>query len=241
MKRKSLQYWARLMTSLRADQLIVGEPKTARSRRTVDLDAVTVDALRRHRREQVELRLLVGFGWVDTDLVFAGPHGSGLHPDLVSKAFVGALPDGLRRIQFRDLRHTSPSHLLPAPEPRGRPPTARGPASPPPPPPPPPRPARPAGPRPPRRWGAGAQAVYRTPPPPCGRPLASALHGGWARWGGWVSNPRTTDYESAALTAELPPRIGSVTAEPAADPGRSQTVVPDRGGGLRARTAGAAG
>jgi integrase len=27
-----------------------------------------------------------------------------------------------------------------------------------------------------------------------------------ATWGGWVSNPRTTDYESAALTAELPPR-----------------------------------
>jgi integrase len=102
------------MTSLRADQLIVGEPKTARSRRTVDLDAVTVDALRRHRREQVELRLLVGFGWVDTDLVFAGPHGSGLHPDLVSKAFVGAVPDGLRRIQFRDLRHTHATQLLAA-------------------------------------------------------------------------------------------------------------------------------
>ena len=27
-----------------------------------------------------------------------------------------------------------------------------------------------------------------------------------ARWGGWGSNPRTSDYESGALTTELPPR-----------------------------------
>ena len=26
-------------------------------------------------------------------------------------------------------------------------------------------------------------------------------------WGGWVSNPRPRDYESPALTTELPPRI----------------------------------
>ena len=37
--------------------------------------------------------------------------------------------------------------------------------------------------------------------------------GAWRRmWGGWVSNPRPRDYESRALTTELPPRNTSTVA-----------------------------
>ena len=39
-------------------------------------------------------------------------------------------------------------------------------------------------------------------------------------WGGWVSNPRPGDYESLALTTELPPRTGHVS-DAVASPGQS--------------------
>jgi len=56
-------------------ELVVGEPKTARSRRTVDLDSATVAVLRSHRTHQLELRLLMGAGYRDHGLVFASPTG----------------------------------------------------------------------------------------------------------------------------------------------------------------------
>src|SRR3954471_22372658 len=35
------------------------------------------------------------------------------------------------------------------------------------------------------------------------------------QWAGWESNPRATDYESAALTAELPARVHDYSTESA--------------------------
>lgn len=96
--------------------IIEGEPKTRRSRRTVDLDAGTVTMLRAHRRIQVELRMMVGAGYRDQDLVFAMPEGKPWHPGVVSRAFdrrVRSMPE-LPRIRFHDLRHGHASHLLAA-------------------------------------------------------------------------------------------------------------------------------
>jgi len=42
----------------------IGEPKTARGRRTIDLDAATVAGLKEHRKRQAQERLLVGQGGV---------------------------------------------------------------------------------------------------------------------------------------------------------------------------------
>ena len=96
--------------------VIEGEPKTRRSRRTVDLDAGTVTMLRAHRRTQLELRMMVGASYRDQDLVFAMPEGKPWHPGVVSRAFdrrVRSMPE-LPRIRFHDLRHGHASHLLAA-------------------------------------------------------------------------------------------------------------------------------
>jgi integrase len=54
-------------------RIVVGDVKTARSRRRLDLDAGTVAILRAHRRAQAAERLMVGAGWRDHGLVFAPP------------------------------------------------------------------------------------------------------------------------------------------------------------------------
>lgn len=46
-------------------RIVVGEVKTTRSRRRLDLDAGTVAVLRAHRRAQAAERLMVGAGWDD--------------------------------------------------------------------------------------------------------------------------------------------------------------------------------
>jgi integrase len=94
---------------------VEGDVKTERSRRAVDLDARTVAALRRHRRVQLEQRMLVGEGYRDRDLVFASPTGEPWNPDSVGRAFSRALGrTELPRIRLHDLRHTHATHLLDA-------------------------------------------------------------------------------------------------------------------------------
>lgn len=55
--------------------------KTQAGERTVSLDPVTIAALREHRRQQLQERLLVGPGWVDDrGLVFTLADGQPIHP-----------------------------------------------------------------------------------------------------------------------------------------------------------------
>jgi len=96
--------------------VVIGQPKTRRSRRTIDLDAGTAAMLRAHRTEQVQQRLLVGAGYSDQGLVFAMPDGQPWQPGAVSRAFdrrVRAMRE-LPRIRLHDLRHSHASHLLAA-------------------------------------------------------------------------------------------------------------------------------
>ena len=55
--------------------LVISETKTAKSRRQVELSAVAVQALRRHRAAQTERRLLAGREWNDHGLVFPSTLG----------------------------------------------------------------------------------------------------------------------------------------------------------------------
>lgn len=83
------------------------EPKTGKGRRSVALDPATVEALKAHRKAQLEERLALGPAWVDNGLVFCREDGEPIHPDRFSKVFgqhVKAL--GLPRIRLHDLRHT---------------------------------------------------------------------------------------------------------------------------------------
>jgi integrase len=94
---------------------VAGDVKTARSRRGVDLDPVTVAALKAHRTRQLEQRILVGAGYTDHDLVFASVAGEPWNPDSVGRAFARAVArTKLPRIRLHDLRHTHATHLLAA-------------------------------------------------------------------------------------------------------------------------------
>lgn len=84
----------------------IGEPKTARGRRTIDLDAATVAGLKEHRKRQAQERLLVGSGWCDLGLVFCRVDGSLLRPGHFSRAFTRHIRRlGLRPIPLHGLRH----------------------------------------------------------------------------------------------------------------------------------------
>jgi integrase len=88
-------------------KVTIGEPKTARGRRPIALDAGTVAVLREHRRRSVEERMLVGPAFEDRGLAFHHPDGSCLKPDAVSAAFVRRVrAAGLPRLTLKGLRHT---------------------------------------------------------------------------------------------------------------------------------------
>jgi integrase len=92
-----------------------GPPKTAKARRSVALDGVTIAAIRAHRRRQKEERLAFGPGYVDVDLVFARADGVALDPDGVTGAFERLVRRaGLPRIRLHDLRHTHATLALSA-------------------------------------------------------------------------------------------------------------------------------
>ncbi len=89
------------------------EPKTAQSRRTINLPATVETALREHRVRQLEDRLASGGRWQESDLVFTTAFGSPLDGRTVTKQFQRILERaGLPRIRFHDLRHTCASLLL---------------------------------------------------------------------------------------------------------------------------------
>ena len=110
-------------------QLVLQELKTEKSRRTLMLPNVCLEALKDHRTKQLHERLKAGTRWVNTGLVFTtyrtykegkGEHmkvGAGLHPRNVLRV-LHSLSDTVEpkigRRRFHDLRHSAASLLLAA-------------------------------------------------------------------------------------------------------------------------------
>jgi len=87
--------------------VVLGEPKTARGRRRIPLDAATAQALRDHRGRQV-------IASVD-GLMFTRADGRPMDPDVASQRFESlAAAAGLPRIRLHDLRHTHATLMLQA-------------------------------------------------------------------------------------------------------------------------------
>lgn len=91
----------------------LSDVKTGAGRRTIDLDAGTVDVLKAWRIERAEEK--GGVQPTDTEMVVAKPDGSLIHPDIFSQVFDRvvaklAVPD----ISLHDLRHTHATLLLKA-------------------------------------------------------------------------------------------------------------------------------
>jgi integrase len=85
----------------------LGDPKTAKGTRVVDLDPATVRAIRAHRTRHAAERLQMGAGWTDHGLVFCHVTGGPLHPERFTRTFVDRVEQlGLPPIRLHDLRHT---------------------------------------------------------------------------------------------------------------------------------------
>jgi integrase len=102
-------------------RLMLQDLKTAKSRRTLALPQVCLDAIRAHRTRQLEERLKAGQDWEDTGLVFTTyarrgsgrKVGRGLHPRNVLRTLYALLDTAkLPRVRFHDLRHSAASLLI---------------------------------------------------------------------------------------------------------------------------------
>ncbi len=89
-------------------------PKTRNGRRVVSLPPIAMDALRAHRRRQLELRMALGQGKLDADaLVFSTIDGIPIPPNDLSRdwaRFVKAR--NLPPVSFHGLRHSHVSALV---------------------------------------------------------------------------------------------------------------------------------
>lgn len=99
----------------RKPQMLFKQPKTAKSRRTVDLPAMLIEELRQLRSEQAKRRRLQGSGYAaDLDLVFCLDDGRPLHVgNFTRRDFQKVLERAkLPRVRFHDLRHGHATLLL---------------------------------------------------------------------------------------------------------------------------------
>jgi integrase len=96
--------------------IAIKPPKTVAGNRTVALPGVVVDALREHRREQLELRLMLGTGKPDSDaLVFPDPDFGHQSPRNFTTTWSRTVRRlGLPRVGWHALRHTHASMLIAA-------------------------------------------------------------------------------------------------------------------------------
>jgi integrase len=116
----------RSLEETKATGLRFKAPKSKAGTRTISLPASVVDALRAHRKRQLEQRLALGLGKPGKDaLVFCGPEGEAIAPSKVSGQWRDAI-DRLRsrpasgdeeapttpKVRFHDLRHTHASALI---------------------------------------------------------------------------------------------------------------------------------
>lgn len=94
--------------------LVLRQPKTAHSRRTVVMAPAAAEALRAHRLVEAERLLALGHRMEPETLVFSDRWGDPLHPGhITDRAFRPLLRRaGLPPIRFHDLRHTCASLLL---------------------------------------------------------------------------------------------------------------------------------
>jgi integrase len=92
----------------------LGETKTKRGRRQINLTSRTVNALKGHRKKQLEEKLRLADLYKDHGLIFASGVGTPVNPEnLVKRSFKPLLEGaGLHEIRFHDLRHTCATLLL---------------------------------------------------------------------------------------------------------------------------------
>ena len=96
-----------------AGRLVLGDPKTDRSRRSLPLAAVAVEALKIHRDRQALGMTWLGEKWLESDFVFTTTTGTPLDgPNLLHRFHRLLLQIGLPKLRLHDLRHSCATLLL---------------------------------------------------------------------------------------------------------------------------------
>jgi integrase len=96
-------------------EVVVSEPKTAKGRRVIALDPVTVEVLKTQAARQLDERHEWDDAWVETGLVFTAENGKALDPESVSRYWRQAVKKAmLPTIRLHDLRHTHATLALQA-------------------------------------------------------------------------------------------------------------------------------
>jgi integrase len=89
------------------------EPKSAKSRRTLALPEIVIEALWVRRGNQVADQLRAGARWQESDLVFTSGNGTPINRYNLTRDFQALLKRScLPKQRFHDLRHTAASLLL---------------------------------------------------------------------------------------------------------------------------------
>lgn len=103
----------RSLHQLRDGSYVFTQPKSAKSRRTIDLSPSSILTLAEHRERQEGVRIVMGIPQKQDDFVFSTLEGKPLRPNTVSRAWtVLAARAGLRAIRLHDARHTHASLML---------------------------------------------------------------------------------------------------------------------------------
>ena len=94
--------------------LVIGQPKTSKSRRLVMLSDMALRALERRREIEIAERASAGPLWYETGLIFPNAIGRPLEPgNLLRRSYWPLLQRaGLPRMRFHDLRHTAATIML---------------------------------------------------------------------------------------------------------------------------------
>ncbi|MDI1240940.1 MAG: site-specific integrase [bacterium] len=93
------------------------DPKNDSSRRTIPISATLQEQLKRHRHEQLKLRMETGPYWTDLDLVFPTEIGTPFTLSNLNRKFKALLEKAdIPAMRPYDMRHTSATWLLEAGE-----------------------------------------------------------------------------------------------------------------------------
>jgi integrase len=90
-------------------------PKTDMSKRSIELDVITIRILKQHKEEQDNLRSMFAAEYKDSNFVCCWPDGRPLRPDYVTQTMPKLLRAcNLPDMTFHDLRHTNATMLIEA-------------------------------------------------------------------------------------------------------------------------------
>ena len=92
--------------------LVISSPKSATSRRMIQIGETTARLLHGHRAEQAEYRLKLGGVYEDSGLVFTSPTGGLMEPGNLTKTWIRICKEAGVKFRLHDLRHHHATALI---------------------------------------------------------------------------------------------------------------------------------